>query len=275
MTPLDDMELQTTERGGRRRPGYLPLAVAAVALVVLGTGLYFGFCARRATPPPVTTEAEAPAPETAATPEAAAQTPVQLPALDDSDGFVRQLVQRLSADPRVVVWLANEELIRRFTVAVDNIAEGRNPRRHVAFLAPEAGFRTAPAGDLRAIDPASYARYDALTEIFTAIDTQGAVRAYRTLEPLIDQAYRDLGYPTRDFDRALAEAIDVLRSTPVVDREILLVPKVRSFAFVDPELEALAPAQKQLLRMGPENMRKIQRKLAEIEAALDLTFSGR
>jgi hypothetical protein len=44
-----------------------------------------------------------------------------------------------------------------------------------------------------------------------------------------------------------------------------------TFQFADPELEALSPAQKHLLRMGPHNMRLVQTKLRAFARAAGLT----
>jgi hypothetical protein len=62
--------------------------------------------------------------------------------------------------------------------------------------------------------------------------------------------------------------LDVLLKTPVVDKEIRLEAKVKSFAIEDPELEQLNEAQKHLLRMGPQNSRACRKKLKEIKEAL-------
>jgi hypothetical protein len=40
------------------------------------------------------------------------------------------------------------------------------------------------------------------------------------------------------------------------------------YEYADRKLEALTPAQKQLLRMGPSNVARIQAKLREVQAAL-------
>ena len=45
------------------------------------------------------------------------------------------------------------------------------------------------------------------------------------------------------------------------------------YAYADPRLEGLSPAQKQLLRMGPENVKAIQAKLREIAAVLQIPES--
>ena len=48
-----------------------------------------------------------------------------------------------------------------------------------------------------------------------------------------------------------------------------------TFQFADPELEALSPAQKHLLRMGPRNMRLVQHKMREFARAAGLTQGPR
>ena len=42
------------------------------------------------------------------------------------------------------------------------------------------------------------------------------------------------------------------------------------YGYADPKLEAMPAAQKQLLRMGPENARAVQAKLREIALALGI-----
>jgi hypothetical protein len=56
-------------------------------------------------------------------------------------------------------------------------------------------------------------------------------------------------------------------------REALVQPSVR-FLYEDEALEGLEPAQKQLMRMGPENVRRVQEKLREIQQALGAPVAG-
>ena len=48
----------------------------------------------------------------------------------------------------------------------------------------------------------------------------------------------------------------------------LLERKLNSFEYADPRLEALSPAQKHLLRLGPEYAARVQGKLYELGIAL-------
>ncbi len=62
------------------------------------------------------------------------------------------------------------------------------------------------------------------------------------------------------FDDTLLQAIDRLLRTPVVDKEIELVPTVSSFEFADPALEDRTDAEKHFLLLGPDNLRTVQEK---------------
>ncbi len=257
--------------GEPRKPGGPPVwpIVVAFALLAAAVGLYFGLYRGRGgdevgeggseRPADAAVEPAAPAP---------APPPAELPSLDASDALVRDLVGALSSHPALASWLVPDELVRRFTAAVANVAEGVSPRPHVGFLAPERRFAARTAGGRTVADPASYARYDLLAEAVGSIDAAGVADLYRRLEPLTDAAYRELGYPDADFDRALLAALRRLLATPSVAADVELEPTVESYHFADPELEALTTPQKALIRMGPENAARIKRKLREIGLAL-------
>lgn len=66
----------------------------------------------------------------------------------------------------------------------------------------------------------------------------------------------------------------VLLETPIVDEPIRVRPKGIGYGYVDDRLKQLTPAQKQLLRTGPANMRRIVRTLREIAEALGIPLSG-
>jgi hypothetical protein len=213
--------------------------------------------------PPVPSAAEVEAPE----------EDLALPPLDASDAVVARLAGALSGRPELARYLATDGLIRRFVAAVDNVSRGVSPRTNLPTLIPAGGYRvTGGAGEAVRPDPESRSRYDAPTAVLASIDTAGAARLHRRLRPLLEEAYRDLGYPEGGFDATLARAIDHLLAAPVPPADPELVPAGRGggWAYADPALEDLSPAQKHLLRAGPDNVRRIQAKLRELRGALDL-----
>ena len=204
------------------------------------------------------------------------EEPPQLPAddtvldidLNSSDEPVRELLTDCSSHPEFNRWLKAKGLIRRGVAIIDNIADGVNPSAHLGFLAPPGEFKVIKRNGNIYLDPQSYIRYQPVVMAFVSIQTEKAVEYYRLLRPVIEEAYKELGYPGKRFPEVLDLALEVLLETPVIEGDILLEEKVRTYAFANPRLETLTDAQKLLLRMGPENTRKVKDKLQEIAKAL-------
>jgi hypothetical protein len=272
MLDLSNVELQKstrpplfTENDSIRR-----WIVATVVVIVIAAGAAWYTVTRRQTPQPVATATAAkPAAESAPRALGGAAEPIELPPLADTDPLVRQLVGALSSHPSVARWLMTDDLIRNFVVVVENIAHGASPARHVQALRPSGSFRTIAGEDTLTIDPRSYERYTPIAAAVDSIDAAGSARLYTTLKPRIEDAYAELGREG-SFDAALDQAILAMLRTPALDGRVPIVPKGIVFGFEDPRVERLAPAQKQLARMGPQNVRTIQAKLRQIAGALGI-----
>ncbi|HEY6361384.1 MAG TPA: DUF3014 domain-containing protein [Vicinamibacterales bacterium] len=265
---LSDYKLEKSDDESAQSDTSKPLPrLAWIAPVIVAAGVlaYFWF--------PRTPEAPAPtAPTVAYRPLPAptsAPAAINVPPLDESDDLVRRLVAALSSHPRVAAWLAGDDLIRNFTVAVENIANGTVPTRHLRVLRPTGPFRVVADGEAVRIDPRSYERYNGVTDAVRSVDAAGAATLYSTLKPRIEEAYRELGHNDA-FDAALQRAIAMLVRTPVTDGNVPVVYKGALNMFANPRLEELTAPQKQLLRMGPRNARLIQDKLREIAAAIGI-----
>jgi hypothetical protein len=187
-----------------------------------------------------------------------------------TDPLVRELLGKLSSSPTLAVWLATDGLIRAFVVSVENVADGTSPARHVRALAPRAPFRTLSEGGAITVDPRSFARYDGIANASASLDPAGLARVYSVLKPRLVEAYRELGHPEGELDVAIERAIFHLMQTPAVEEPIALRPRVLSFRYERDDLEALSPAQKQLLRMGPRNVRVIQDQLRAVARELGI-----
>lgn len=188
--------------------------------------------------------------------------------LEESDDVLRGFLENITSDPRFAKWMMTDHLIKNFVAAVDNIAHGLSPREQVDFFEPEGEFLVEGKEDLYIIDEDTYKRYNPVANVFESIDTGKSVQLYRRSRPLIQEAYKELGYPDADFDDTMERAIRELLAVPLIEEDIVLISKIESFELHDPELENLSQAQKHLLRMGPDNIRKIQNKLRELLAGL-------
>jgi hypothetical protein len=253
-------------RSGRRAGVWLLIVVLAAAAVA--AYLAFGNWAS----PVQETAAAIPAapPAQPVRPLGGDPASVVLPPLEESDALVRELVEKLSLHPRIAAWLATDGLIRNYTVTVANVADGRSPAPLLPVLRPSGTLQVVERGDGLYVDPQSFARYNGLAEAVASIDPGGAARLYATLKPRIEEAYGELGNPEPLFDRTLERAIVHILSTPIPDGQIAVEPTGIVYGYADGRLEGLTPAQKQLLRMGPQNARTIQRSLREIALALGI-----
>ena len=248
----------------------LPWILASVLIAVAaGTTWFYFFSGRGSQQQSPATQAEtAAAPATR--PLGGPADAIPLPPLDETDALVRQLVSALSSHPTVAAWLATDDLLRGFTVAVDNIADGVTPARRLSALRPAGGFRVIDTDDDVSIDPRSYQRYAPLAGAIDSLDTEGTARLYSTLKPRIEDAYAELGRD-RSFDVALERAFVAMLQTPALDGEVRVVPRgAVLYAFENSRIEQLTAAQKQLARMGPGNVRAIQGKLRQLALALGI-----
>ena len=246
---------------------------AAVGALVLlcGAALYLGLVSDDAAEPTQQTAAPAPRPPPPEPPPDPPEEPEPEPIpLDASDEFVRGLLPTLTEHPRLATWLVTDGLVRRFVVAVDNVADGSNPARHVPFMRPGSRLRTRTDGAAWRLDPAGYGRYDELAQILASLDVEGAVEIYRRLEPLLDEAYAELGYPDTPFSVAFRRAVVRVLETPEIPADPDVVPVASFFAYDDDRLEELPPVQKQLLLMGPDNVRAVQAAVRELASAIGI-----
>lgn len=258
-----------------RRVWGLALGILAVLAVI--AVLYYVLVLKKPKPPEAVSPAPAPAAkaEKEQPPAAPGLEPLAFPAvsLADSDTAVRQFATALSANPDFAKWLLTKDLIRTFVVSVDNVANGLSPKGHIDFFSPQGGFRVLRSKTGTFIDPAGYARYAPVADVARSLDATAAVRLYRAIQPLLQEAYNELGYPGVNFDDTLVKAMAELLGTPVVNGPIYLSAKVLSYVMTDDALEALSPAQKQLLRMGPKGVEAVQAKIRELAAAMGIPAS--
>lgn len=240
------------------------LLIAAAAVVY-----YFFIYPKPKEEPTESTETvqEQPAGEEKIEPEKEKIEPLDV-SLDESDALIRELVKELSSHPELAVWMMRNELIRKFVAAVDNIANGHSPAPQIDFFEPKGEFKVHEELGEYSIDPESFERYDIAAEVFASLDTKGCVTLYKKLMPVIQEAYKDLGYPDKDFNDTLKKAMMDLLEVPVVDEPIILEKKVVTYMMADPDLEALSAAQKHLLRMGPANVSGIQGQLRMMARSL-------
>jgi hypothetical protein len=181
----------------------------------------------------------------------------------DDDAF-RDAIARLSTHPTLASYLVHDRLLRRFVLAVDAVAGGYSPADEVEFLKPAKPFVVREDQGRLVIASGSYRRYDLVADVFTSLDSNGAVELYRRFSPRLEMIYQEVGWANDDFDTRLREAVDHLLEVPAPGGEVEVEQRAIVYAFAEDRFETLTDAQKQFLRMGPRNVAAIQAKLREL-----------
>jgi hypothetical protein len=251
------------------------IGVAALIFVLAATGVYY--LRSRNQPLPAASDAPGvvapstsepgiahPLPEGAG--NAAAAGP--LPELADSDTPLREALGQISNADAVKDFLVPQDLIRKIVVTIDNL-----PRQKVAVekrpANPAAGSFLANGDELHAtLDQHNFERYKPMVAAVNQLDAKQLSALYIHYYPLFQQSYQNLGYPNGYFNDRLVEVIDNLLATPEPKGPIELVRPNVMYTYADPALEARPAGQKLLIRMGPENAKKIKAKLTELRAAI-------
>ncbi len=198
-----------------------------------------------------------------------------LPTLNESDSSILAALQQLRGEGLLQL-LVPQELIRKFVLAVNNLAEGKVIHEYRPVVSPPPPFVAetfsvmieGAAVDQERVAPANFQRYEPYVTTLALIDSDAAVAVYRRFYPLLEEAFRELGLKKPNFHSVLIAAIDNILAAPDAQGDLLLVrPKV-FYQYGDPALEQLPQTHKLMLRMGPENARSVKASLRQLRARL-------
>jgi len=260
------------------------IAAAAVVLVLIVIFLALGSSESPAPKPIAEPVAEQPVaepvieePEPVEQPVVETPEPIEIPEpepepepepLDISDAAIKTAVMALSKMPEIGQIIVNDDLLRRFVVFTNNLAEQELAENHQFLAVPNATFRVYRQADKEWIDSASFKRYTVYAEALDSMSTDTLIELYQTYKPAITEAYLEIGDPDDDFNDRLLDAIDHLLDTPEIPLPVEVYSDSVMYKFRNERIENLSNPQKQLLRTGPENMRQIKAKLREIQTAV-------
>lgn len=201
------------------------------------------------------------------------KSPLQVQAIPDA---LAQLLGRAA----VTRFLITDDFPRRFVATLDNLGREHAPAQLWPVQPTPGRFTVEQRADGSSVIAAANAqRYTPFVEFASSVDSAAAVQLYARLYPLLQEAYRQLGFGNRYLNDRVVAVIDHLLAAPEPSQppQVRLmevkgpVPSTRPwvrYEFADPELQGLSAGQKMLVRMGPANERKLKQKLAELRANL-------
>jgi hypothetical protein len=213
-----------------------------------------------AAPPEVTTQL----------PEVAAAPKVQVDVFADANALWGSLQGAVTAS--VAKILLPEEFVRKFTIVVYGLSEGRVVAQSRPYSAPEGLFAVAklsdgPQAQFRLL-PQNADRYELYLEALRWVNSDAGMMMYQRSYPLLQSAFEELGIGKRSFHQVAIIAIDNLLAAPdVVGEFILEQPKAR-YTYLDSELEKLPASHKLMLRIGAKHNLAVKQLLRQVRQRL-------
>ena len=188
--------------------------------------------------------------------------------LDISDLAVKQSILAVTKMPALSTILINEGILDKVVATVLNTAENKISANTSLATAPNEPFTVFKQAGRLYIEPSAFTRYNVYAQTFAEVGTDNLIALLDQYEPELVNKFSEIAPPDMTFDNALLEAINELLDTPIVKLPVEVSTNRAMYQYANPQLEALSPPQKQLLRMGPYNVRIVKRKLRELREAL-------
>ncbi len=190
-----------------------------------------------------------------------------LPALNSSDEFVRETLLSTQSN-KVAEWLKSDDLIRRSASFMDGLARGNLSEKVFPLGVAEGKFTTHRQDGKIWLNAGNYERYNTVVDILLSIDMKKMANFFHKVRTLLELAFSELGYRPRQMDGIILQTIDNILAAPIIVEPLALSRDSVVYKFADQKLEELMPLQKQLLRAGPENTRRIQQQAKALREAL-------
>jgi hypothetical protein len=239
--------------GAAASPSAAPAAVAALPASAASPAAPTG-------PPPIRHPIEAASAPAATAPAAAT--------LRDA------LAQLFGAEALATIVLA-ERFAPQLVATVDNLGREKAPARLWPLSPPAGRFTPRRQGEAEVLGAENFVRYTRHLALIEQLDLPLAVVAYKRHYPQFQQAYEELGYPGRHFNDRLVEVIDLLLAVPEPTEAVAVrVPPIQGpmqperpwllYEFVSEQHQALPAGAQLLLRMGPEQQRRVKARLREL-----------
>lgn len=254
-----------------RKPTYWLLLIIAI-----GAGAFFYFRTietvnEEVEPPPISQPSEPaiqyPIEAVTTNNELAESAGEALPELADSDAVLRQSAEQLLG-AKFSIYFYLQQIIRRIVITVDNLPlDYVSPK--VMPVKPVGGWLvTQGAGKNLQLSPKNSDRYTIYVELAQSVSPAKVAALYVKFYPLFQEQYEKLGYPGKYFNDRVVQVIDHLLSTPEVAVPVALIQPRVLYQFAEPELEQLSAGQKILIRMGPDNAKRIKNILRDYRRLL-------
>ena len=192
------------------------------------------------------------------------------PVINEEEAAIKmqEALMDLSDSPLLLESFYTPNPIERAVAIVDSSSKGVLIHRLLALKPLKEKFPISKNERILIMDPSGYHRFDPYVEALVSLEASELRELFHEYRSYLEQAYAALGYQQGELDNAIIKSLDQIISAPTIKTAISIVKHEAVYRFLDEDLEALPELHKQLLRMGPDNMEKIQSFAKNLRASL-------
>lgn len=217
---------------------------------------------------PVTVVEVVEAPELVTEPPVVDPEPQTEEPIDASDAAVKSALLSTIFDDQATArlgrLLVDSDLIDRFIVNANLIGQGQLLSDSQLIKAPEQPFQVIDMNGTLYLDPMGFERYTPYVDALESMDVGILVSLFSLYHDVMEQRFAEVSAPDLSLQQAVLNAIEEVLATPIIERDIELYSDSVMYKFSDQQLENLSAVQKQVIRTGPENTRRIKAVLSAI-----------
>lgn len=174
--------------------------------------------------------------------------------------------------PKIAALLLPDEFVRKFTIAVYGLSEGRVVAQNRPYVSPGGLFAVAklsdgPQAQFRLL-PQNAERYETYLEALRWANSDTGIALYERAYPQLQAAFEELGLGKRSFHQIAIIAIDNLLAAPDVTGELILEQPKTRYTYLDAELEKLPATHKLMLRIGAKHNQVVKQQLRQLRQRL-------
>ncbi|RYH63666.1 MAG: DUF3014 domain-containing protein [Alcaligenaceae bacterium] len=179
---------------------------------------------------------------------------------------------RNSVAASVGALLVPEEFVRKFTIAIYGLSEGRLVSQNRPYIPPEGTFAVTklnegPQAQFRLLDQ-NADRYRVYMDALRWANSDAGIAMYERAYPQLQSAFEELGLGKRSFHQIAIIAIDNLLAAPDRAGELILEQPKTRYVYSDAELEKLPATHKLMLRIGANNNQAVKQQLRQLRQRL-------
>ena len=200
--------------------------------------------------------------------DADAEPPPPMPSEQEIDELFRTQLTVVGADGNIKKLMGKQQPLELSAVLLDGLSQGVILRKKLPVGPPKKAFSAVQDGDMIYMSKDNYERYDSIANSIASLDSASVIDSFHMLRPFYEQVYEKLSLDPGDFDNAIIRTLDLILATPEVAHPIELQREKVMYTYLDPSLESLPELQKQLLRMGPDNIERIKQQAQAIRDGL-------